>query len=59
MDIWPDIDGTYVIATGVDDQIRRLGPFPYIDVSIECFALARGCMSVCVFVRVCVCVQSP
>ena len=52
MDIWPDIDGTYVIATWVDDQIRRIGPFPYVDVSIE--SVLSVCVCVCLCVRACV-----
>ena len=65
MDIWPDIDGTYVIATYSDDRIRRLGPFPYTDVSHsrcsnsvrhaheECEQILTACASCCVGLLFC------
>ena len=48
MGIWPDIDGTYVIATWYDDQIRRLGPFPYADVSMKALCVVWVVWVVCV-----------
>ena len=46
MSIWPDVDGTFAIATWTDNRVHRLGPFPFIDVS-RC-TLWRVCVRVCV-----------